>query len=267
MRELRFLGSARWVGFAVFVIALSAVCIQLGFWQFHKLDDRHVRNELVREHLGTAPVPLDDVVPAGEDVEPGQEWTVVTVSGTYDVKREVTVKFVNRDGRPGIDVLTPLVLDDGTAVLVDRGFVETQRTNVRPDVLPEPPDGVVEVTGWLRVDSTASSQATHVDEGQVRAISSRGLADHVPYDLRSGYVNLQEQAPSSEGLEAEPRPDLGQGPHFFYGLQWWFFAALAIVGYGWFARAERQERRKAAARAIRAATATTSDDREVTPAR
>ena len=165
MRELRFLGSARWVGFAVFVVALSAVCIQLGIWQFHKLDDRQVRNELVREHLDTAPVPLDEVVPVGEDVEPGQEWTVVTVSGTYDVKREVTVKFVNRDGRPGIDVLTPLVLDDGTAVLVDRGFVETQRTNVRPDVLPEPPGGGVEVTGWLRVDSTAGSQATHVIDG------------------------------------------------------------------------------------------------------
>ncbi len=267
MRELRFLGSARWVGFAVFVVALSAVCIQLGIWQFHKLDDRQVRNELVREHLATEPVPLEDVVRAGDDVEPGQEWTVVTISGQYDVEHEVTVKFVNRDGRPGIDVLTPLVLEDGTAVLVDRGFIETQRTNARPDVLPEPPDGEVQVTGWLRVDSTAGGQATFVNDGQVRAISSRGIADHVPYELRSGYLNLQEQTPASDGLEPEPRPDLGQGPHFFYGLQWWFFAALAIVGYGWFARTERQERRTASTRASRAAAAAADGDREVTPAR
>lgn len=267
MRELRFLASGRWVGFAIFVVALSAVCIQLGIWQFHKLDDRQVRNELVREHLGTDPVPLEDVVPAGDDVEAGQEWTVVTVSGTYDVEREVTVKFVNRDGRPGIDVLTPLVLEDGTAVLVDRGFVETLRTNDRPEDLPEPPDGAVEVTGWLRVDSAAGGQATFVNDGQVRAISSRGMAEHVPYELRSGYVNLQEQSPASDGLEAEPRPDLGQGPHFFYGLQWWFFAALAIVGYGWFARAERQERRKTAARSARVSAGADDGDREVTPAR
>ena len=267
MRELRFLGSARWVGFAIFVVALSAVCIQLGLWQFHKLDDRQVRNELVREHLDTDPVPLEDAVPAGDDVEADQEWTVVTVSGTYDVEHEVTVKFVNRDGRPGIDVLTPLVLENGSAVLVDRGFVETLRTNAAPDDLPEPPDGDVEVTGWLRVDSTAGGQATFVNDGQVRAISSRGMAEHVPYDLRSGYVNLQEQTPASDGLEPEPRPDLGQGPHFFYGLQWWFFAALAIVGYGWFARAERQERRTTAARAARAAASTDDADREVTPAR
>ncbi|MEG9225891.1 SURF1 family cytochrome oxidase biogenesis protein [Aeromicrobium sp. Sec7.5] len=267
MRELHFLGSARWVGFAIFVVALSAVCIQLGLWQFHKLDDRQVRNELVREHLGAAPVPLEDAVPVGDDVESDQEWTVVTVSGTYDVESEVTVKFVNRDGRPGIDVVTPLVLEDGTAVLVDRGFIETLRTNERPDDLPAPPDGEVEVTGWLRVDSAAGGQATFVNDGQVRAISSRGMAEQVPYDLRSGFVNLQEQSPTSDGLEPEPRPDLGQGPHFFYGLQWWFFAALAIVGYGWFARAERQERRTAAARAARAAASTDDADREVTPAR
>ncbi|MDF1705173.1 MAG: SURF1 family protein [Aeromicrobium sp.] len=267
MRELRFLGSARWIGFAIFVVALSAVCIQLGIWQFHKLEDRQVRNELVREHLDTAPVPLEDVVPAGSAVEPDQEWTVVEVTGSYDVDHEVTVKFVNRDGRPGVDVLTPLLLEDGTAVLVDRGFTETLRTNARPETLPEPPDGEVQVTGWLRVDSSAGRQATQVFDGQVRAVSSRGMAEHVPYDLRSGYVDLQEQSPASSGLEPEPRPDLGQGPHFFYGLQWWFFAALAIVGYGWFARAERQERRTAAARAARTSPTTDEAGREVTPAR
>ncbi|WP_229054093.1 SURF1 family protein [Aeromicrobium sp. Leaf350] len=262
MRELRFLLSARWVGFAVFVVVLSGVCIQLGIWQFHKLEDRQVRNELVREHLSEDPVPLEDVVPQGSDVRSEQEWTVVSATGTFDLDHQVTVKYVSRDGRPGVDVLTPLVLDDGTALMVDRGFVETLRTNAAPDDIPEPPDGSVDVSGWIRVDSTATGQAVRVNDGQVRAISSEGLAEHVPYDLRDGYLNLQD--PATDGVDVEPRPDLGQGPHFFYGLQWWFFAALAIVGYGWFARAERQERRKAAARANPSPAAA---DREVTPAR
>ncbi|GAA1730807.1 SURF1 family protein [Aeromicrobium alkaliterrae] len=264
MRELRFLLSPRWVGFAVFVVALSGVCIQLGIWQFHKLEDRQVRNELVREHLAEDPVPLEDVVPDGSAVKPEQEWTVVSASGTFDVEHQVTVKYISRDGRPGVDVLTPLMLDDGTALLVDRGFLETLRTNAQPDDIPEPPSGTVDVSGWIRVDSSATGQAIRVNDGQVRAISSKGIAEHVPYELRDGYLNLQEQTPATEGIDAEPRPDLGQGPHFFYGLQWWFFAALAIVGYGWFARAERQERRKVAARAARADVAA---DREVTPTR
>jgi cytochrome oxidase assembly protein ShyY1 len=252
--ELRFLVSRRWIGFGVFVLVLAAVCVQLGSWQFDKLSARQDRNALVEKHLAVDPVPLDTVVPAGEELVPEQEWTVVTATGRYDLERQVTLKYVSRDGRPGVDVLTPLVLDDGTALVVDRGFVETTRSSEAPTDLPVPADGTVEVTGWLRVDSGATGEAIRVNDTQVRAISSRGLAEYVPYELRSGYVNLQEQSVGAGVLEREPRPELGPGTHFAYGLQWWFFGLLALVGFVWFARAERQERRRAAA-------AATGDDR------
>ncbi|WP_050760915.1 SURF1 family protein [Aeromicrobium marinum] len=239
----RFLLSARWLGFAVFVIALAGVSIQLGFWQFGKMDDREARTAAIQEYFAADPVPLDQVAPAGTGVSRADEWRRVTVEGTYDPIHEITVKFVSRDGRPGVDVVTPLLLDDGTAVLVNRGFMVTQRTNTRPDDVPPAVSGTVRATGWLRVDNGAGPSATSVDDGQVRAISSTGLADHVPYELRSGYLNLQEQSPEQVGLEAEPQPDLGSGPHFFYGLQWWFFALLALVGYFWFARIEKRDGR------------------------
>ncbi|MFT4188002.1 MAG: SURF1 family protein [Aeromicrobium sp.] len=249
MSEWRFLASARWIGFAIFVVLLAGVCVRLGLWQFGKVDDRLERNTLIEAHLGSEPVPLDEVVAPGDTVDAGQEWTVVSATGRYDVDHEVTVKYMSRDGRPGVDVVTPLVLSDGTALLVDRGFIDTERTNERPEAIPEPPEGEVEVSGWLRVDSGAAGDAVRVHDGQIRAVSSVGIADDLPYDLRSGYVNLQEQTPTTDGLQAEPVPDLSQGPHFFYGLQWWFFASLAVVGYFWFARAERIERRKNAAQA------------------
>ncbi len=252
MPDLRFLISARWIGFAVFVIVLSAVCIVLGNWQFGKLDDRSLRNHQITDHFDRDPVPLDEVVPPGEDVSAGDEWTIVTVSGTYDREHEVTVKYLSRDSRPGVDVVTPLMLDDGTAILVDRGFVQTERTSSKPDV-PTAPTGTVEVTGWVRVDSKAGGEATSVHDGQIRAISSTGYADHVDYELRSGYLNLQEQSPVTDGIEPEPIPDLSSGPHFFYGLQWWFFAALALTGFVWFARAEKLERAANQAKATRSA--------------
>lgn len=232
----RFLLTPRWIGFALFVAVLSGVSIQLGIWQFHKLHDRQDRNAQIREFLAADPMPLDEVVARGSDVTPGQEWRRVTAVGRFDVRHVITVKFVSRDGRPGVDVVTPLVLADGSAVLVNRGFLETIRTNQRPTDIPAPPQGIVEVTGWLRPDNGAGPDATRVSGGQVRAIAADGIARSVPYDLRDGFMNQQQPEPT--GLEVEPRPDLGQGPHFFYGLQWWFFAALAIVGYLWFARIE-----------------------------
>ena len=239
----RFLLSARWIGFAVFVILLAAICTRLGFWQLHKLELRLDRNDIITAHFDADPVPLGSALPPGQEVDRTTEWTRVTAVGTYDLEHQVTVKFTTRDGAPGVDVVTPLVTDDGSAVLVDRGWFATANTVKQPDV-PEPPRGEVTVMGWLRQSNGAGGNAVRPTDGQIRAISSDALDEYVPYDLTNGYVNLQEQTPAAgSSLAAEPQPELGQGPHFFYALQWWFFALLAVVGYFWFARAEAKERR------------------------
>ncbi|MCL3819459.1 SURF1 family cytochrome oxidase biogenesis protein [Aeromicrobium wangtongii] len=240
----RFLLSARWIGFAIFVVLLAAICTRLGFWQMDKLEQRFDRNDAITKHFGADPVDLSTALPAGIEVDKSNEWTRVRATGTYDVDHQVTVKFSTRDGAPGVNVVTPLVLDSGAALLVDRGWMETQNNVSHPDV-PDPATGEVTIEGWLRKDNGATGGAVRPNDGQVRAISSDGMADFVPYDLIDGYVNLQKQSPApSAGLAVEPKPELGQGPHFFYALQWWFFALLAVVGYFWFARAEAKERRK-----------------------
>jgi cytochrome oxidase assembly protein ShyY1 len=63
--------------------------------------------------------------------------------------------------------------------------------------------------------------------------------------LLHGYVAAAEERPAPQGplVRAEP-PELSSGPHFFYGLQWWFFAALAVGGFGYFAYAESRDRRR-----------------------
>lgn len=250
----RFLLTRRWIGFALFVIVLAGVCTRLGFWQIHRLEHRLDSNKVTRQHFAADPVPLDHVVARGEGVPDDQQWRRVTATGTYDVDRQVTVKFMTRDGAPGVDVVTPLVLSDGTAVLVDRGWMPTDNTGDRPDSIAAPPSGTVTVTGWLRPNNGADRGAVTPNDGQVRAISSKGLASYVGHDLRDGFLNLRSQSPkAAESLELEPKPDLGQGPHFFYALQWWFFALLAVSGYVYFAIVERRERRAAQAKETRSA--------------
>lgn len=242
--SLSFLLSRRWIGFALFVIVLAGVCTRLGFWQIHRLEIRLDTNRIVERHLAADPVPLSTALPEGEQVDEDSAWTRVLATGTYDVEHQVTVRFTTRDGAPGVDVVTPLVRPDGTAVLVDRGWLQTTNTSARPATVPAPPAGTVTVMGWLREDSGADEGAVVPLDGQVRAISSRAIAKVVPYELTSGYLNLRTQSPAAaEPLQLEPAPELGQGPHFFYALQWWFFAALAVVGWFWFARDELKARR------------------------
>lgn len=242
--QLRFLLSRRWIGFALFVVVLAAVCVRLGFWQIHRLDNRLDNNTIVTRNLAADPVPISEVLKRGDTVDEDTEWTRVRITGRYDVGRQVTVKFTTRDGAPGVDVVTPFVMQDGSAILVDRGWLQTRNTSAKPSGVPAPPPGTVDVMGWLRQDNGADDAAVRPQGGQVRAISSQGMASSVPYTLAGGYLNLRTQQPAATTpLALEPRPELGQGPHFFYALQWWFFGALAVVGWFWFAWAELKERR------------------------
>lgn len=253
-----FLLSRRWLGFAAVVLLLLAICVRAGMWQMDKHDARVADNRVARANLVADPRPLEDVVPPGGAVAPADEWATVRAQGVYDVENEIIVRFSTRDGAPGVDVVTPLLLDDGSAVLVDRGWIQTLNNGERPDVVPAPPSGEVEVVGWVRPDSGARDEAVTPVDQQVRAINSEAVGSSLGLDLRPGYVNLQEQTGGTDALATEPLPDLGQGPHFFYAFQWWFFGLLALVGYFWFAWSEARDRREGRVQGQRRPSAPTS---------
>lgn len=226
--------------------ALAALCVRLGFWQWHRMEHKKHQQAVIERHLGADAVPLRSVVHPGRTITEDDEWTRVRATGTFDARRQVTVKFTTRDGKAGADVVTPLVLPDGSALLVNRGWLATENTNARPTNIPAPPPGTVTVEGWLRPDNQAGDNAVEPVDGQVRAIASRGLASYLGRTLLPGFINLQKPTPA--GLSPEPRPHVGHALNFFYALQWWFFSGLALIGPFWFSRKPQDS---AQARAIR----------------
>ena len=61
---------------------------------------------------------------------------------------------------------------------------------------------------------------------------STAIAKVVPYPVYGGFLLLTSQAPkATDGLGAPELPEIDDGPHFFYGLQWWFFGVLAVFGF------------------------------------
>ncbi|WP_457113094.1 SURF1 family cytochrome oxidase biogenesis protein [Marmoricola sp. URHA0025 HA25] len=242
-----FLLSRRWLLFALTVAALAWGANLLGQWQFHRLDERRAENRLVATNLDRPPVPLDDLLAVGRPAPKHDEWREVVVHGTWDDARTIVVKYQTRDGAPGVDVVTPLRTESGAAVLVDRGWLSTENSGGTRPKLPAASTDPVTVLGWVRVDGTGGS--TTVTDMAARAISSRAAAEVVPYPLYGGFVDLHTESPSpAKPLQPIELPDdTSEGPHFFYGLQWWFFGALAVIGFGYLAYDEwrriREERR------------------------
>lgn len=241
---LRFLLTPRWVGLLLAALVVAVVCVQLGRWQFHRYHDRQDDNAVTRANLAATAVPVAQVMAPGRPLGEDDEWKVVQAVGEYDPGHTITVRYRTRDGAPGADVVVPLVTSDGTALLVDRGWVETAANATEPVEVPAPPEGEVTVTGWARPSATGSE--TVPADGSVRAVSSDALAGTMPYPLFDGFVESTSEDPAADPspTPAEP-PDLSSGPHFFYGLQWYFFAMLAVGFWGYFAWSEHRERTRA----------------------
>jgi cytochrome oxidase assembly protein ShyY1 len=230
VRSFRFLLSRRWIVFGVVVAVLAYAAWWLGEWQFRRLDDRQAANEVVRTNEGRPVTPVDDVLSRGGDPSENDEWRVVSATGTYDAARTVVIRYRNRDGAQGVDVVVPLVTADGTALLVDRGWLETDPSGADRSQIPEPPAGVVDVTGYVRSDGTGDS--THVSDLSARAISSDEIGAAIGRPVYGGFVELRSEDPEpATALAPVELPELDNGPHFFYGLQWWFFGLLAIFGF------------------------------------
>jgi len=243
---VRFLLSRRWLLFAVTVAAMAWGASLLGQWQFHRLDERRAENRLVATNLDRPPVPLDEVLAVGRPPSKHDEWREVVAHGTWDDTHTIVVKYQTRDGAPGVDVVTPLRTASGAGILVDRGWLATQNNGGTRPRLPAASSGDVTVLGWVRIDGTGGS--TTVSDMAARSISSQAAAKVVPYELYGGFLDLHTESPApAKPLQPTELPDdTSEGPHFFYGLQWWFFGALAVIGFGYLAydewRRVREER-------------------------
>lgn len=242
----RFLLSRRWVALGVVAVVVAAVCAQLGRWQLDRLGERRAENAIVESNLDAVPVPLPQLSPVGAPLPDDVEWRQVRLSGTYDTGAAILVRYQTRGPLRGVDVVVPLRLSDGSLALVDRGFMESPAGTPDRSAVPVPPSGTVEVTGWLRADSDAPAEATDPIDGTVRAVSSAALADELAAPLRAGWVLALGERPAADGagLVEPEEPDLGTGPHLYYGLQWFFFGFLALLAYGWFAYDEAHPRRR-----------------------
>lgn len=242
MQRLGFLFSRRWGLFLVAVVLLTWLTIQLGQWQFNRLEDRRERNEIVLTNEQLPPAPIEELLDVGEDVSKDLEWRSVSATGTYVPDETVYVRYRTHNSKSGVQVVVPLELSDGSVALVDRGWWPTQNRGEIPDDVPPPPTGEVEVEGWLRSD--AQGDSTKVVSHGTRAVSGAAVASALDLEVRGGFVQVSTESPeAAQSLTKPSLPELGEGPHFFYGLQWWLFGAMAVFGFCYLLYVEWRESR------------------------
>lgn len=248
MAVYRFLATPRWIGFAALMIFLSAVMVGLGWWQFDRYHMRHAINARIDQSAAAEPAPLSTVVTLDRPLPADRDWTRVRAAGVYDPAGTVVARGRTVSDQVGFEILTPLVLPDGSRLVVDRGWVPigSARDADQPPRIPPAPTGEVTVEGRLHLPESSPDAPTKLgDVRAVRRIAPARLGMPATY---VDYLLLDKQTPPSEAaftsIPADRQPSwMNAG----YSVQWWIFSVLALVGFGWAARREAHERRLGAA--------------------
>src|SRR5262245_10591534 len=239
MSRYRFALRPKWILSHLLVLLLVITMINLGFWQLRRLHEKKTYNASVRENESQPAQPVEDVLHADDPVSVGHDLNFrrVSATGTYDTDNEIIVRARTLDGTPGVWALTPLRLDDGTGVIVLRGFLPSQGTLERVPADAEPPSGEVSITGLVQETQTRGAfGATDPADGRLTNMAGADvarIAKQLPYALLPPYVQLQTQQPSQPGPQPRvlPEPVLDEGPHLSYAIQWFIFTTIALVGY------------------------------------
>lgn len=241
----RFLLTPGWLARFAAALAIAAVMVLLGTWQLSRYEERSAINARIDAAAVAEAVPLSGVLttPTGGGVGPAvaaaDTWTMVTATGRYDPAHQLLVRGRTVEGRVGFEVLTPLVLADGSAILVDRGWVPPPEAGLTtaPEV-PTPPGGSVTVTGRIRPgESGGAPVERHGGVPQTRRIHLESVAAGLPYPIYGGYLTMEaQQPPADPGLTPIPVRRENAWLNGGYAVQWWLFAAMVLAGFGWLAK-------------------------------
>jgi len=209
----------RWIAGHLLVVVAVVSFVLLGGWQWRRHHEKADLRDEVSAAQAIGPVPIADVAAGG--------FARVIAVGEFDGALETKV-LRSRSGVSGETILTPLVLDDGTAVLVARGWV---RAGVDHRLGGMPAPQRVAVEGLLWPAEEGSSVPEELGEF-VRRIDPEIQQAFAPYELRDEYLILTEQTPGiGTALQLPEVVEIPLGPHLGYAGQWVLFAAVVVAGY------------------------------------
>jgi cytochrome oxidase assembly protein ShyY1 len=251
----RFLLSRQWVILTLIGLLVMPTMYKLGFWQLHRHESKVANNTLTADNLTATPVPVEKLTAPGQTVVKKYTYRTVTARGHYDAAHEMVARRrTAADGSSiGYHVITPLVMADGRAVLVNRGWISPGDDATAVPKIPAAPKGEITVTGRLRPDETTSITGIRNRAGlpahQIMLINSRMLANDVPEQLVDGYMELSATSPGPATHQPEliPKPSpVDASLNMAYAIQWWLFTVMVPVGWVILVKRERKERRTAA---------------------
>ena len=211
---------------SLIALLLVIFCLWGSQWQYHRGVDRHARNAVIEERIAQSPIALTSVTGTLADYE----WQPVSTSGSFNKDKQILLRNRYNDGKYGYEVLTLFTSAEKKNFWVDRGWVQAGATATTPPVLTPLPEGEVTINGRLRLDSSLPRGSFFALPGKGEGLVSE-LNAQSQLNTEKFYIDLLSGSQASLTPEVPAQlPELSDGPHMAYALQWIFFGGLVIYG-------------------------------------
>ena len=216
--------SRKTIVFVALAVALAALFVRLGFWQLERLRERQAYNARLATQMKQAAVSFELLGDAGSARR-------AFVEGSPDYDHEFVQTGRSRNGSPGVYIITPVRRPgSSSAVLVNRGWVYA------PDAatadLARWRENRTRFSGYTMVPSREPQSADGARKRHsTRVLSVAAIAGLVPYPTEPLILVSRDSAGPGAPTRL-PEIVLTNGPHLSYAIQWFCFAAIALVGAG-----------------------------------
>lgn len=217
----------RFVMITLAAIVVALLTARLGVWQLSRAAEKNALQAATREQ---ARLPVLDGLPSGTSELHHRR---VQLRGRWSPSHTVYLDNRQMNGRPGFFVVTPLLLADGRAVLVQRGWLPrnvNERTRI--DDAP-PPEGEVRIEGRIAPPPSRLFEFDGADSGRIRQNIDLDVFARET-GLRLVPLSVLQTGSADKLLRAWPAPATGVAKHHGYAFQWFGLSALVVMLYVWF---------------------------------
>jgi len=225
----------RWIVLLA-AVAMAALTARLGVWQLDRAAQKTALQQGMEQRRLLPALALKELPPdeAGALV---QRHRQVQLQGRWSSRDTVFLENRQMDARPGFFAFTPLMLDDGSAVLVQRGWFPRDLIDRTRIVAPAPPTGRVDVQGRIAPRPGRVYEFAGAGSGPIRQnLDLSDYARETSLPLRP-FILVQEDGPvvSADGLLRRwPAPAADVHKHYGYAFQWFALSVLVTCLYVWF---------------------------------
>ena len=216
---------------SLIALALVVGCLWAAQWQFERGTVRHDRNNQIESRADLPAISISEAVADAST----NEWRNISATGEFDSSRQILLRNRYFEGKYGFEVLTAFKDRSGAELWVDRGWVQAGATATDAPVVPAAPSGEVTINGRLRLDrSLPQGKFFALPTGKKGGLISEANAQSSNTEIgidSTFYIDLLGgDKPELTPVVPAELPELSDGPHFAYALQWVIFGGLVIYG-------------------------------------